>query len=488
MGQYPPGQSFTVNENGIGITSQQTALPLVVGVTSGGTAATLYQYSNAQALRDAQGYGPAVEMAAPIADRGGVLLLVTGKSTAGTSGSVTPTRVGTSTGTITLTGAPYNHHNVRVVITKTGTLGAGKFRYYLDASSLLTSDQWTPSEEYTIPAGGTFLIPHTNVTATFVPGAGTTYYELGDVHTWEDTAPHYTTTDLGTAVTALLAQIGTRGIRKVFFAGKNATASAAATMAAAIATHMATLSLRFHFARALMDGGKDTAANWLTAFASFADSRVGVVFGDCAITSLNAFAGWGTPHLPLVNAIAERAAIADLSENLGRKASGALRGVVAISDDEGKTAQFSESDKVNTARSWQGEAGFYSTNGFLKSPAGSDFKYWDWGVTIDEGCTITHLAQRRWLLSKLRVKTDGTGNIDARDAARVNNMVRADLKSGLLDPVNVEGQKGHVSGFSYAVDETTNFLSTQGVTSAFGAVPLPPIEKFTTTAGFTRSV
>lgn len=488
MGQYPPGQSFTVKENGIGLTSTQTALPLVIGVTSGGTAATLYQYSNAQALKDAHGYGPAVELAAPIADRGGVLLLKTAASTAGSSSAVTPHRVGTSTGTITLSGAPYNHHYARVVITKTGTLGAGKFKYSLDASPLLTSDQYTYSEEYTIPSGGTFTIPHTNVVATFVAGAGPTYFEAADYHTWEDTAPHYTTTDLGTAITALLAQIGTRQIRKVFFSGKNATASGAATMAAAIATHMATLATNFYFARAMMDGGKDTAANWLTSFASFSDSRVDVVFGDHAIATLNTFAGWGTPHLPSLNAVAERAAIAQLSENLGRKASGPLRGVVAISDDEGLSQQFSESDKVTTLRSFRGEAGFYVTNGFLKSPAGSDFKYWDWGITIDEGCTVVHTAQQRWLLAKLRSLTDGTGNMDDRDAARVNKMVRAALKVALLDPDNIEGFKGHVSGISYSVDETNDFLATQQIQSGFGAVPLSPVEGFTTQVGFTRSV
>lgn len=485
---YPPGQTFTVKENGIGIANQRTALPLVIGVTSGGTAATLYQYSNASALRSEQGYGPAVECAAPIADRGGVMLLVTGKSTAGSSGSVTPTRTSTSTGTVTLSGAPYNHHFARIQITKTGTLGAGRFRYYLDASSLLTSTQWTPSEEYTIPSGGTFLIPNTNVTATFVAGAGPTFFELGDAHTWEDTAPHYTTSDLSTAMTALLAQIGTRGIRKVIFSGKNATAAGAATMAAAISTHMATLASNFYFARALFDAGKDTAANVNTSFASFADSRCAPVFGDAAISSLNAFAGYGTPHVPFLNAVAERAAIAQLSENLGRKASGALRGVVAISDDEGVNTQFAESDKVITGRTFRGEGGIFVTNGFLKSPAGSDFKYWDWGVTIDEGCTIVSEGQKRWLLSKLRSLTDGSGNVDPRDAARVNKAIRADLKAALLDPANIEGFNGHVSGISYAVDETTNFLSMQDLQSAFGAVPLPPIGSFTTTAGFARSV
>lgn len=488
MGQYPPGQTLTVTDGGIGIVSTQSALPLIIGVSSSGVAATLYQYANGQAVRDGQGHGPGVECAAPSADLGGCLFLKTAASTAGTSGSVTKTAVGASTGTVTLAGAPYNHHFGRIVITKTGALGVGKFKYSLDASSLLTSTQWTYSQEYTIPAGGTFVIPGTNVTATFVPGGGPTIFELGDVHTWEDTAPHYTTADLGTAITALLAQIGSRKISKVYFAGKNATASGAATMAAAIATHMATLATNHYPARALVDGGKDTAANWLTAFASFSDRRVAVCFGDCAASTKDTFAGYGTPHRPILDIVAERATAAQISENLGRKASGNLSRVVAISDDEGLTVQFSEADKVITLRSYRGQSGFYVTNGYLKSPAGSDFKYWDWGVTIDVGCDTIYETQDRFQLAKLRSVTDGTGHIEAKDANRINTAVSRALAAKLTEPVNVEGRKGHIAGFTYAVDETTDFLRTQQFQASAAFVPDSPVEGMVTTAGFTAQL
>jgi hypothetical protein len=274
----------------------------------------------------------------------------------------------------------------------------------------------------------------------------------------------------------------------VFLAGKNATAAGAATMAAALASHMAVLATRDSYARALIDMGTDTPSATSTAFASFSDTRVGVCYGDADISSLIGVAGNGTPRVPFLNAVAERAAVAGLSENLGRKMSGALRGVRAITHDEGANAQFSEAEKITTGRTYSSGGGFFITNGFLKSPAGSDFQYWDWGVTVDEICETIVDAQDPWILAKLRAKTDGTGQIDDMSAVRIETSVRAALKARISDPVNTEGERGHVSGLSYAVDRTNDFLATRIFRSSCAAVPLSPVEGIETTVGLTRSI
>jgi hypothetical protein len=479
---YPPGQQLTVRDGGIGLTSSSDLPPLVVGVTSGGVADTLYSYSDPNKLLDDQGDGPAVELgAAVLPAAGSILLLKTNAGTAGSNSAVSKTAVGTSTGTVTVAGTPRDGYEFIGTITKTGTLGTGKFKYSLD-------DGYTTSDELTIPAGGTYAIPNTALTITFVAGGGPTFFELGDKHEFDSVAPHYTTANLGTAVTALLAQLGNKYIHELYFAGKNSSAANAATMAAAISTHMTTLQSRGYYCRALMDAGNDTPANVLTSFASFSDARVGVCFGDADVVGLNPYAGWGVPKRAAVNVVAERAAGSDLSENLGRKESGLLRGVRAISHDEGTNQQFSEADKITTLRTYQGQAGFFVTNGYLKSPSGSDFLYWDWGRVIDVMCRTVFAAQDKWLLKKLRSLKDGTGRIDPRDGSRVNAAVRRALKAVLLDPTNIEGYKGHVSGLSYAVDETNDFLSSREMLSAAFAVPLVPVETIKTQLGFARSV
>jgi hypothetical protein len=323
---------------------------------------------------------------------------------------------------------------------------------------------------------------------TFVAGAGPVIFELGDTHTWTSTAPHYTTTNLGAAVTALLAQLGTKKLRKVALAGKHASGAAAATMAAAAATHAATLESRFQFTRWMMDAGTDTAAAVLTAFAAFADDRVAVAFGNADLIGLGGIVGMGSPQYPTLNAVFERAVKADLSENLGRFASGPLRGVLAISHDEDKAIAFSESDRITTLRTHPATTGFYVTNGYLKSPSGSDFLYWDWGITIDEICSVTHKALQRWVLAKLRSLKDGTGKLDPRDAARVEGSVQPALKAALRDPTNIEGFQGHVTDIKFAANQSNDYLSTRTLRGSTAALPMSPAEGIVTDIGFARSL
>jgi hypothetical protein len=107
---------------------------------------------------------------------------------------------------------------------------------------------------------------------------------------------------------------------------------------------------------------------------------------------------------------------------------------------------------------------------------------------IDEVCEIVHRRQEQWLLSKVRVLTDGTGFLDPRDAERIDADVRSELFDLIMNVSNVEGYKGHASGISYAVDRATNMLSTRELSSASAVVPLPPIEGFNTQIGFARSI
>ncbi|MFO7178980.1 MAG: DUF2586 family protein [Pseudomonadota bacterium] len=480
---YPPGQTITVRDGGVGNNGTPTSLPLVIGVTSLGSANKLYQFSDPNLLKDTLGRGPAVEFAlACLLSAGAVMVLKTAASTAGINSSVAKSPVGSSTGTITLSGTPLVSMRARVEIRTTGTLGTGKFRYSLDGGYTFSADR-------TIPAGGTFTIPGTGVTATFVPGAGAVFFEAGDVHTWTSTAPHYTTSDIAAAMGSnLRGQLGARSVRRVFAAGKNASASAAATMAAAFATEMAALEANFYYARLLMDAGEDSTSNARSAFGAFADPRVAVAYGNADVVSLDSFEGFGVGRYPAALPISERAAGTDLSENIGRFLSGPLRGVVAITHDERTATAFSEDDRIITLRSEAAAGGFYVTNGYLKSAAGSDFSYLDWGYTLDEALSIVQRVQNTWKLRKVRVLADGTGRIDPRDARTLEQEVLAPLNAALKRPLTIEGFNGHVSDLSYTIDREHDVLTTKTIRSSLGLVPLPPIEGVETVAGFARAV
>jgi hypothetical protein len=482
---------MTIRSSGVALTRLGAVFPLVFGYTSGGSTNDVDVYADPNELKDDHGHGVGVELGlSAIETAGGVILCRPAHSSAGTAGSVTPTRIGSSVGTVTVSGAPYLAYKVKIEITETtSALGSGKFRYSLDAGN-----SW--SGEKTIPSGGTYAITGTGLTITFVLQTGTPDFEDGDIHAFDCTAPLYSTNDLSSAVTALLDRLGTRRFRRAFFGGRSASASAAATMAAAISTHMSTFASYGYFARAVMDCGGDTVSNTQANFiASFSSDRVAACYGECDLAMRDTVEGWGTGRVPFMYPAAERLMATQLSENGGRKASGALRGVSAIRASDGSwgydqeiDGDFTEFDRLIVGTHYRGEAGFYMANSFLKSSSASDFVYVDWGNTIDAIAEIVQGEQGKWLLQKRRVVPDGSGRLNPADASSLETQVRRALTQALLEPQNVDGFKGHVSALEYNIDRTNDFLTEREINSTFGAVPLPPIEGINTTGGFVRSV
>lgn len=481
---YPPGQTLTVQDGGLALISTATALPLIIGYASGGTANTLYVTTDPQSCKTTLGHGAAVELALPvISAAGGALVLATATTVAGSNSAMTKTAIGSSTGTLATTGTALRDTRNIVTITLTGTLGTGKFSYSLDGG-------FTTSPQITIPSGGTYSPPGSGLTWTFTPGAGATFFQIGDVFNGTSTAAMYNTTDLGAAYTAFTAQIGVRKIEQVYFAGSPASASAGATLAASVATFGSTLQSSHQFVRMVMDSsGSDTAENCITSFSSvFSDARTCACFGQADVVSFDPIQGLGIPRIPASQVVAERAASAEVSENLGRALSGALRGVVAITKDEYLNTAFGADDKMTTLRTDPDlGGGFYITNGYLKSQSGSDFMYYDYGRTLDKGCKTIVPIQASWKLRKVRTLTDGTGAIDPRDAQYLADSVRSALKSALETPTK-DGLPSHVSGQQYSINLSNNVQQTRTLQTTYAQVPNPPVETVTTVVGFATKV
>lgn len=75
--------------------------------------------------------------------------------------------VGYSTGTVTIDGVPTVAYDFRIVIIASGSLGSATFQYSSDGGI-------TFSATNTVPIGGTFAIPLTNLVITFTNGSTTT--------------------------------------------------------------------------------------------------------------------------------------------------------------------------------------------------------------------------------------------------------------------------------------------------------------------------
>lgn len=480
---FPPKQTFQVRNNGVGLVAQAAVLPVVLGGTVGGVTDTLYTFNDPNAAIDQLTEGPALELALPLIQAGGCHVLKTATSVAASNTAVAKSAIGSSTGTVTVAGTATNKYRVRVRIKASGTVGAGRFDYSLDGG-------YTDSPELTIPAGGTYVMAGSGLTLTFVPGAGAVFFEAGDIHTFTALPAFLNTTNLSAAVVALLAQIGTYRINRLHIAGRPVDAAAGATLFAGVATQLSNLAAAEHFARATMDTGEDAPATVLTAYAAQSDDRISLCYGEADVSAVQTRAtlAYGTPRVPVANVVAERAARAVLSENLGRRASGTLRGVVAITHDQRLAGGFNEADRVTTLTTESGSNAFYITNGYLRSAIGSDFAYWDWGRVIDTLCVAILEGQRPFTLDTLRALTDGTGRLSEDDVKMIEGAVRPLIKSQLSEPKAANGTPGHVSGWRYAVDTENNFLSTRKIRSTGSAVPRAPVEEFETTVGLTRSL
>jgi hypothetical protein len=486
---YVPKFTSTFRDGGMGLPATPQELPLIIGCSSAGSVATLYYETSSTTALTNLGYGPLTDDGIPILEEAGAALFLklTG-SVAATNSAVTATRIGTSVGTITLSGAATRDFRGRVVITETtAALGSGKFKFWLDGN--------TYSEEITIPSGGTYTPANSGITITFNLQSGTPDFEAGDVHTFTCTCAHWNATNLAAGITALLASslLTGRKIRKVYFMGIPVDASAAATNAAAIATHMATLQGLDHFGRALMDCGSiDSTANVLTNYVSaFSDARVAACYGRCERSlTTTATVGFGVSYGSIVGPVALRATQAEISENLGRVRSGPLRGVksTTLSQDEGKSAAFAADNKIITLRSHRNKpGGAYVTQGFLKSPVGSDFKYWDYGVTLDTAAQAIKTAADEWLNEKLRALKDGTGNLHPVDSERVKMSVEGPLNSVINKPT-VGGLDSHVSGQEVVVETNYDFLTTAELRISYRMIPTVPVEGGAITLGLTRSI
>ncbi len=482
-----PGQTLTVQDPGLGLAAELPSAPLFMGTSSAGVVGTVYSFSRIQDAIDTLGQGPLVEdLAYALAVAGGPILAMrlTG-AVAGSNGAVTPTRVSTSTGTVTVAGTPNDSYEVQIRVTKTGTLGAGKFVYSLD-------DGRTLSSEITIPSGGTYVLPNTGLTLTFVAGAGPIFFEgtsttTGDRHDFDTQEPRVNAAGVTAAFTSLLA--GTSTPSFVHLAGTFDTAANAALAAAALNTGTTNCANAFRFVGAIQDSGADNIATTISGFAAVANARLMPGYGRIDLVSQKPIVGMGFQRCSVTRVLAARAAAELISTHLGRVASGAIDGVAGpsiefgapLTHDEFLTEQM-DVEGFATLRSWIGRAGYFITRGRIKAPAGSDFQRWEYRRVMDTACTVVQRTLQTFINSSVRTKADGT--IEETDARRVEAAINAQLSIALLEPLNAEGTKGHVSAASFSVDRTNNILQSNTLQGTVSIRPLAYQEQQRVLVGF----
>jgi hypothetical protein len=439
-----PDVKTTILDGALGLASPNASRTQVkLGTSSAGTVNALVAVSDLSTLKATFGQGPLVEAAARVlAIAGGPVLCmrVTG-SVAGAVGAPVATKTGTAT--LAIAGAAYDAYELVLEIVKGGaTLVAGTatFRYSLDGGK-------TFSAEIALPTSGVYPIPDTNVTLTWTYSTGVAF-AAGDKWTATATAPGYSTTDLATAMTALLADPRTWFLCHAV--GTPVDLAGARSLFAALATHMATAAAQFRYARALMDAPEGTDAALIantTGFGDLGDTRV--VVGGGYANVISPISG-RSPKRSVAWEAAARASAVPPSQDVGAVEDGPVPGVVALVRDERATPALHDA-RFATMRTHVGRQGFYLTRGVVMAPAGSDY-----GLLTN--CRVMDIASatardRALRFLNARVPTNADGTIQEGSGKAIEAYIEAGLRSELTE-------RGDAVDVSVEVDRAVNILSS----------------------------
>lgn len=447
-----PYANVAIRDGALGIVPQSTlGTVALVGTCSGGVNNTIYAFTDIQSLKDTLGSGPVVAAAALVlAIAGGtVVVCKTNSTTAATFGTVT--KVGTGLSVVTLTGStPLDSYALQVLIVQSGATpaaGTATFKLSIDGGR-------TFGPETSVPTSGTYTDATRGLTLIF--SAATLV--AGDTYSAQCTGPSYSTADLQTAITALLGDPRTWFL--LYAVGVPADASTTQAVFAVLQTSLATAATQYRFARALFQCADLADAAIITAVAALADTRVMLAAGFANVLDVTT---GSFPKAPAAHIVAARAAAVPPSEDLGRVASGPVKGIALLIRDEFKTPGL-DIAQLATLRTHVGQPGAYVTNPYIKAGLVSDFKFLQYGRVMDIASDSVRAGMLRFLNDSVRVNAT-TGLILEEDARGIERF----LESGMRNAVTIPG---YASDCSVVVDRTVNVLSTQRLAVKFRVVPL----------------
>jgi hypothetical protein len=236
-----PDARLTINDGALGLLPANTdQIGALIGVASQGIAGTLYTFNDIATLRSTLGVGPLVEAAAFILAKAGgpIRCMPVTAGVAGSNGSVSKSNG--SSPTVSVSGTPKDGFDAKIVILTGGARGTATFKYSLDGGL-------TYSDEILVPSGGAYTLGDTGLTATFAAGT----YTAGDTFSFTSTAPGFNTTNLTTALDALLAS--PKEFAFVYVVGEAATPDDAIALGAVLATKMDEAEAAFRYTFGLVE-------------------------------------------------------------------------------------------------------------------------------------------------------------------------------------------------------------------------------------------
>lgn len=440
---------------------RRAALPvsnatLLIGPASAGTDNAIVAIGSTSALVDefcaaSTAPGPLVQLAAMYLSiaKAPIYCMRINDSVAATIGSVTVTRVGTSSGTMAdNSSAPVDAFSVIIEILTSGIRTAMTYRYSLDGG-----------DNYTGPRTGaaTITLGTSGVSLTLTDGGGGTKFEAGDVFSFTSSGPGWASADMQAALDAWISS-GIR-VRRIHAVGQSST-----TIHSAIITRMGTAANSYKYARIIEEtddqGSGESVATWQAS-----------VLSDYAITSNRTIlmAGWAEMSMvlnqddlalqlrrPIAWLVGPRMAAIDVSQDPGAVIDGPLVGAIVSEDypipQDGRIYTAFDENGITYVQSYIGRAGMYCAGGFTRSDAGTDYYRVAHAQIIDVACETLYDIMLDYINTSVAANPDGT--ILEAEAKGIEARLNAAIEAVL---VNVQPQRvSPADDGSYCVVDRTN--------------------------------
>jgi len=373
----------------------------------------------------------------------------------GTVGAVTAGTGNTGVGSVTVAGAPRNEYDVKLSILNTGGLNEAVFSYALDG---------IVSGQITIPADpGTYVIPNTGLTLTFVPGAPAgeeKSFVEGDTFTFKTTAPQISNAEVLTAVDTLLNS--NYGFEWISIAGVSESALWASLAVKATGAEEGGKYIHFKVqARYLNDG--ETVDQWVAAL-------TGSERGLTNNSRVQVYAAWieeadaygatdGRGGLGLASGMSARR---NVHEHVDATKYGAIPGITKLLPAGITGAHIDALDNAGytTFCDYPGETGIYITHGRTLAGETSDFSLEERRRVMDYALAKVRKAQFIYINSEVEVGADGS--LEGLEM----------FKQISLQPLNNMKNKGMISDCEILIDEGQDILATQELQTRVRIIPL----------------
>ena len=370
------------------------------------------------------------------------------------------TIVGTGTASwVTQASSPLDAYAIVATIVTAGALGVGVFTVSVDGGNNQVGGN------ILIPSGGSYAIPGTGVVLAF--SAAT--YNLADFYKAATTPASFSTSDVTTAMAAVLADPTEFGFFHVI--GQPANSAGAASMSAVIDTQAQNAFAAFRFIFGINEcPTSESDSTVASAYANFVSDRTMVCAGDIAhISAVNG----RVVRRNCSTVVATRLALVKPKEHPGKVKTGAVKNVKSIYRDEFKTP-YLDAQRFTTMRTWPKKRGYFITRGMMMADNGSDFSNVMNRRVMDVALGYLYQALLQIANDELAVDPK-TGFIYEPVAARLERFIRNAIIVGL---------DGNVIDATVTVSRTEPILTSKRFPASVGLLPYGYSEFITGTIGF----